>query len=69
MFADFLGGLGTALSLETVLVCLLGALLGTSLGALPGIGSSSGVALLLPLTLTMDPLQALILLAAPYSTP
>lgn len=66
MFADFLGGLGTALSLENVLVCLLGALLGTSLGALPGIGSSSGVALLLPLTLTMDPLQALILLAALY---
>ncbi|WP_197420423.1 tripartite tricarboxylate transporter permease [Mycobacterium sp. NAZ190054] len=63
---ELLVGFSTALTFENVLVCLVGALLGTLLGILPGIGSSSGMALLIPLTLTMDPLQALILLAALY---
>lgn len=61
-----LGGFAEALTFQNVLVCFIGALLGTLLGILPGIGSSSGMALLIPLTLTLDPLQALILLAAVY---
>jgi thiol-disulfide isomerase/thioredoxin len=45
-----LGGFQTVFTLENIGVCLLGAILGLVVGAMPGIGSLAGVALLLPLT-------------------
>ena len=42
-------GFSVVFSLENLLVCLLGAVLGLIVGAMPGIGSLAGVALLLPL--------------------
>ncbi len=51
---------------ENLLFCLLGVTLGTIIGVLPGLGSSSGIAILLPLVLTMEPLPALIMLAGVY---
>jgi len=63
---NLLLGFQTALSVENVLFCFLGVFLGTVIGLLPGLGSTTGVAILLPLTLTMEPVTALIMLAGIY---
>jgi putative tricarboxylic transport membrane protein len=59
-------GLAAALQLENLLLCVAGALVGTAVGVLPGIGPSATVALLLPATFALPPAGALILLAAVY---
>lgn len=59
-------GFSVALQPENLLFCLIGVMLGTFIGMLPGLGSASGVAILLPLTLTMEPVTALIMLAGLY---
>lgn len=59
-------GFQAALSWESLLFCVLGVVLGTFIGVLPGLGSATGVALLLPVTLTLEPLHALIMLAGIY---
>lgn len=66
MIDNVLLGLGAALSVENLIWCFIGVLLGTVIGLLPGLGSATGVAILLPLTLTLDPLTALIMLAGIY---
>jgi len=63
---NLLLGFETALSVENVLWCFLGVLLGTVIGVLPGLGSTTGVAILLPLTLGLEPVSALIMLAGIY---
>jgi putative tricarboxylic transport membrane protein len=59
-------GLSVALSLQNVLYCLLGVFLGTVVGVLPGIGPVTTVAMLLPISFTLDPIAAMILLAGIY---
>jgi putative tricarboxylic transport membrane protein len=59
-------GFSVALTPVNLLLALAGALLGTLVGALPGIGSTSAVALLLPLTFNMNPSGAIILLCGIY---
>jgi len=59
-------GFSVVFSLENLLVCLLGAVLGLIVGAMPGIGSLAGVALLLPLTYKFNPTTAIIMLGALY---
>jgi putative tricarboxylic transport membrane protein len=49
-----------------LLLCFLGALAGTIIGALPGIGPSAGIAILLPLTFGMNPTSAMIMMAGLY---
>jgi putative tricarboxylic transport membrane protein len=66
MIDNLLLGFQAALSAENLLWCFVGVLLGTAIGILPGLGSATGVAILLPLTLTFDPLTALIMLAGIY---
>lgn len=66
IFGNVLLGFQTALSPANVLYCFGGVVLGTFIGMLPGLGSATGVALLLPLTLTLDPVSALIMLAGIY---
>jgi len=44
----------------------VGSLLGTLIGVLPGIGPTSGIAILLPLTTVLDPIPAIIMMAAIY---
>lgn len=63
-FGFLLDGFANALSPHNLLFALIGCLLGTILGLLPGIGSTAGMAILIPLTLTMDPAGAIIMLAA-----
>lgn len=66
MIENILLGFQTALTLENVLWCFVGVLLGTVIGLLPGLGSTTGVAVLLPVTFTLEPVTALIMLAGIY---
>jgi putative tricarboxylic transport membrane protein len=45
---------------------LIGILLGVIIGVLPGLGGANGVAILLPLTFTMPPTSAIIMLSCIY---
>ena len=55
-----------ALSPINMLYCFFGALLGTLIGVLPGIGPVATIAMLLPVTFTLPPISALIMLAGIY---
>src|SRR3954469_14301752 len=59
-------GFGTALTLQNGLYCFLGCLLGTAIGVLPGIGPVPTIAMLLPITYSLSPTAALIMLAGIY---
>lgn len=59
-------GFVVALSPMNLGAAALGAVLGILVGAMPGIGSLAGVALLLPLTYKFDPTTAIIMLGALY---
>lgn len=65
-FTSLLSGFHTLLTPENIGVCMLGAILGLIVGAMPGIGSLAGVALLLPLTYKFNPTTAIIMLGALY---
>ncbi|QJP14955.1 tripartite tricarboxylate transporter permease [Starkeya sp. ORNL1] len=61
-FSGILGGFAVALQPEYLGLALLGALLGTAIGVLPGMGASLTISLLLPFTFKLvDPVGALIL--------
>src|SRR5687767_2619610 len=49
-----------------IIMCLIGVLLGTLIGVLPGIGPVATIAMLLPVTFTLSPVAALIMLAGIY---
>jgi putative tricarboxylic transport membrane protein len=66
MIDNLLLGFQTALTLENILWCFIGVLMGTIIGLMPGLGSTTGVAILIPLTLTLEPVTALIMLAGIY---
>jgi putative tricarboxylic transport membrane protein len=63
---NLLFGFTIALTPFNVLMAVVGAFVGTLIGALPGIGPVSAVALLLPLTFGMSPTSAVIMLAGIY---
>jgi TctA family transporter len=52
--------------LQNLIYCFIGALLGTLVGVLPGIGPVTTVAMLLPISFTLDPVPAMIMLAGIY---
>ena len=49
-----------------ILVMVVGILLGVIIGVLPGLGGANGVAILLPLTFSMSPTSAIIMLSCIY---
>jgi putative tricarboxylic transport membrane protein len=59
-------GFARALTPENLFFALAGSVLGTLVGVLPGIGPTSGIAILLPLTSFLSPTPAIIMLAAIY---
>lgn len=59
-------GFSIALSPFNVLLMLVGILLGVIIGVLPGLGGANGIAILLPLTFTMPPSSAIIMLSCIY---
>src|SRR5882762_8011890 len=68
---DFLAnlamGFGVALTPFNIMMAMAGVMVGMLIGALPGVGPPSGVAMLLPLTFGMDPTSGIIMLAALYA--
>ncbi|WP_440679551.1 tripartite tricarboxylate transporter permease [Candidatus Pelagibacter sp. HIMB1517] len=54
------------LSTKLLIILFLGTLFGLILGVLPGLGPTTGGALILPFTITLDPLSAIVLLTAIY---
>lgn len=61
-----LDGFSTSLSLFNIMIVLSGVTAGLFIGAMPGLGSVNGVAIVLPLTFLVPPESAIILLAAIY---
>jgi putative tricarboxylic transport membrane protein len=61
-------GFSIALSPYTLMLAIIGCFLGTIIGALPGLGPSNGVAILIPLTFTLglDATSALVLMTSVY---
>ncbi len=65
-FSLLMHGFATALSINNLAAAAAGAFLGILVGAMPGIGSLAGVALLLPLTFKFNPTTGIIMLSALY---
>ena len=59
-------GFQIAVTPFNLFIAVVGILLGTIIGVLPGLGGANGVAILLPLTFTMPPTSAIILLTCIY---
>jgi len=59
-------GFAAAFSPWNLLYCFIGCLLGTLIGVLPGLGPAATIAMLLPITYTLDPTASLIMLAGIY---
>ncbi len=66
VFNNLLLGFGVAIAPFNLLMCLVGVILGTLIGVLPGIGPVATIAMLLPITFNMTPVTALIMLAGIY---
>jgi putative tricarboxylic transport membrane protein len=66
IFNNLIFGFGVALSLQNLLYCLIGVSVGTLIGVLPGIGPLGTIAILLPITYSVSPVGALIMLAGIY---
>lgn len=64
---DILGYLLDALTPFNLALALVGVILGTVIGALPGLSATMAVAVLVPFTFTMDPAAGLIALGAIYT--
>ncbi|MFC3686971.1 tripartite tricarboxylate transporter permease [Aquipuribacter hungaricus] len=61
-----MNGFATALQPQYLLYAVIGVVLGTAVGVLPGIGPAMTVALLLPLTFSLEPTAAFIMFAGIY---
>ena len=65
-WASLADGFSTALTPMNLLWALIGVLLGTAVGVLPGLGTAMTTALLLPVTYALEPTSALIMFAGIY---
>ena len=59
-------GFAVALTPFNLLLMFVGVTLGVIIGVLPGLGGANGIAILLPLTFTMPPTSAIIMLSCIY---
>ena len=64
--ANQIYGFSVALTPINLLYAFIGAVVGTAIGVLPGLGPATTIALLLPASYTMDPTAGVILLAGVY---
>ncbi|MEX0842563.1 MAG: tripartite tricarboxylate transporter permease [Xanthobacteraceae bacterium] len=64
--ANLFGGFATVLEPYNIMLMFIGVLLGVLIGVLPGLGGANGVAILLPLTFSMSPTSAIIMLTCIY---
>ena len=65
-FSGIITGVETTLTPMNLLFVLLGVLAGMVIGVIPGLGPTATIALLLPLTYSLEPATAVILLAGIY---
>ena len=65
-FTSLLEGLQQVFTLEAMCYLLAGVFIGNVAGLLPGLGATSGTAILLPLTFGMDAVDSLVMLAGIY---
>ena len=61
--ADLWQGFGVALQPQNLMWSFFGVLVGNLIGVLPGMGALSAISMLLPLTYTMHPVPAILMLA------
>jgi TctA family transporter len=66
VFQNLVFGFSVALSIQNLFYCFIGCLLGTLIGVLPGIGPLATIAMLTPITFSISPVGALIMLAGIY---
>ena len=59
-------GFGIATTIQNLFYCTIGAIVGTLVGVLPGLGPIAGIALLIPVTFGLNPTSAIIMLAGIY---
>lgn len=64
---EILGYLFDALTPFNLMLALVGVVLGTLIGALPGLSATMAVAVLVPFTFTMEPASGMIALGAIYT--
>jgi putative tricarboxylic transport membrane protein len=65
-FHNLIMGISVALQPYNFLIAMIGLILGVIVGVLPGLGGANGVAILIPLTVAMNPIAGIILLASIY---
>jgi len=65
-FSQLLLGFSVALQPINLFYCFMGCLIGTLVGVLPGLGPTAAMSLLLPATLHITPVAAIIMLAGIY---
>jgi putative tricarboxylic transport membrane protein len=66
IFQNLLVGLQVAIEPTNLLYCFIGVVFGIFIGALPGLGPSAGIALLLPMTFGMNSVNGIIMLCGIY---
>ena len=66
LIGNLLSGFGTILDPVLLLTLFVGVLVGTIVGVLPGIGPVGAMAILLPLSFSLDPAAGLIMIAGIY---
>jgi putative tricarboxylic transport membrane protein len=64
--AGLIQGFQVALTPGNLFMCVIGVVLGTVIGVLPGLGPAATIAMLLPLTFKLEPTGAMIMLAGIY---
>ncbi|MBI4275012.1 MAG: tripartite tricarboxylate transporter permease [Rhizobiales bacterium] len=64
--ANLFNGFAVVIQPFNIMVMVVGILLGVIIGVLPGLGGANGVAILLPLTFSMSPTSAIIMLSCIY---
>src|SRR5690625_6731142 len=66
IFSSLMHGFGVAFQLDNLMWAIFGVFVGNLIGVLPGMGVLASISILLPLTYTMTPTAALIMLAGIY---
>jgi len=62
----FFYGLNVALTWQNLFAAFMGAFAGTAIGVLPGLGPLAGIAIVMPITYSLNPTTGLIMMAAMF---
>jgi putative tricarboxylic transport membrane protein len=65
-FHNLVMGISVSMQPYNFMIAMIGLVLGVIVGVLPGLGGANGVAILIPLTVAMEPIAGIILLASIY---